>query len=136
MTRTELEERLRALEAQHRADIALMNAAHEARIRSLLSLCGMDPQPVAAPEAPAPVQKPAPKRKRERYSVLNDLTDALPRLPESFDKHDIIRALGYEPPHTTLFRALRILSEEGRIETEIFSHGGAASLYRKLARTG
>lgn len=38
MTRGEYEERRRALEEQHRADIALMNAAHEARLRSLEAL--------------------------------------------------------------------------------------------------
>jgi hypothetical protein len=35
MTRGEYEERRRALEAQRQADIALINAAHETRIRSL-----------------------------------------------------------------------------------------------------
>src|SRR5215213_8927520 len=35
MTREEYEERRRAFEEQHRVDVALMNAAQEARIRSL-----------------------------------------------------------------------------------------------------
>jgi len=38
MTREEYEERLRALEEQHRADTALLNAAHETRLRSLARL--------------------------------------------------------------------------------------------------
>ena len=131
MTRKEFEERLRALEAQHQADIALMNAAHEARVRSLESLWRTVAQPdVAAPAtAPAP---PAPKLKRERFSVFNDLAEALPGLPEVFDKHDIVSALGYEPSRATLFRALRALSKQGMIETESSSIGGATSRYRKL----
>jgi hypothetical protein len=35
MTREEYEERRRALEEQHRADIALLNAAQELRLRAL-----------------------------------------------------------------------------------------------------
>lgn len=140
MTRKEFEERLRALEAQHQADVALMNAAHEARVRSLESLWrtvtgpAADPLPVAAPRtAPAPpAPEPAPKRKRERFSVLAHLAEAFPGLPETFDKHDIVRALGYEPSHTTLFRALRYLSDKGLIETETMSSGGTTSRYRKL----
>lgn len=144
MTRKELEERMRALEAQHQADVALMNAAHEARVRSLESLwrtvapLGADPQPTAvaaaAPAPPAPVQEePAPKPKRERFSVLNDLGEALPDLPETFDKHDIDRALGYEPSRATLLRALRALGNQGLIETESMSMGGTTTRYRKLA---
>lgn len=129
MTRTEFEERLRALEAQHQADIALMNAAHEARVRSLRSLWQGDSDP--APSAPVPIQ-PAPKPRRERNSVLYGLSEALPSLPASFDKHDIARALGYEPPHATLHRALRTLRREGRIESEEYSLGGTTSRYRKL----
>ncbi|HEY6553464.1 MAG TPA: hypothetical protein VI669_08915, partial [Vicinamibacteria bacterium] len=80
---------------------------------------------------PVPVQEePAPRR--ERHSVLNDLADALPGLPQSFDKHDITRALGYEPSRATLFRALRALSDEGLIETESISVGGATTRHRKL----
>lgn len=38
MTREEYEERVRALEEQHRADVAVLNAAHETRLRSLARL--------------------------------------------------------------------------------------------------
>ncbi|HET9228418.1 MAG TPA: hypothetical protein VFR31_17210 [Thermoanaerobaculia bacterium] len=137
MTRKEYEERLRALEAQHQADIALMNAAHEARVRSLESLwrtvapLAADPRPVVAVPAPAPAP-PAPKLKRERFSVFNDLAEALPGLPEVFDKHDIVSALGYEPSRATLFRALRALGKQGMIATESSSIGGTTSRYRKL----
>lgn len=134
MTQKEFEERLRALEAQHQADIALMNASHEARIRSLLSLWKTAAPPVVDPQTlAAPATAPAPKRRRERYSVLTDLAAALPGLPEIFDKHDIVRALGYEPSRTTLFRALLALSNEGRIATEVISVGGTTTRHRKLA---
>jgi hypothetical protein len=125
MTREEFEERLRALEAQHQEDIALMNAAHEARVRSLRSLWG-------AATDPPPAPKPASKRKRERRSVLDDLAEVFEVLPEVFDKRDVARALGYEPSHTTLVRALHALMSHGVLGSETLSSGGTRSRYRKL----
>lgn len=148
MTRQEYEERKRALEAQHLADIALMNVAHQARMRTLEDLWqntgahARQPQPTAserppAPPAPAPPPEPAPKPRRQRYSVLADLAEALPRLPEVFDKNDIARALGYEPSRATLFRALLALKAEGLITTASTSIGGAETTrHRKLPPAG
>jgi hypothetical protein len=140
LTRQEYEERKRALEAQHAADVALMNAAHQARLRTLEDLWqntgapARQPQPTAAPErTPAP----APKRRRARRSVLTDLANALPGLPETFDKHDVARVLGYEPSRTTLFRALLALNAEGLITTVSTSIGGTETTrHRKLPPAG
>ena len=142
MTREEYEKRRRALEEQLRADIALMNAAHETRIQSLERLWQATAEdrpdsarPAASP-APAQPAKPVPKQLRPRGSVLNDLDAAFPGLPEEFDKHDVIRALGYEPAHTTLFRALKQLRDEGTLEIEDHSSGGVTIRYRKTNSTG
>jgi hypothetical protein len=150
MTREEYEERRSALEEQHRADVALLTAAHELRLRSLERLwredAGGEPQgappapfavaapPVATvrgavPEAEPPVAQP----KTVRYSVVNDLDEALDELPEVFDRHDILRALGYVPPRTTLLRALQMLMREGAIAAVGISSGGVKTRYRKLA---
>ena len=139
MTREEYEKRRRALEEQLRADIALMNAAHETRIRSLERLwqdTAEDSSESARPAAPVQPAQPAPKRLRPRGSVLNDLDAALPGLPKEFDKHDIARALGYEPAHTTLFRALKQLQAEGALKIEDHSSGGVTNRYRKTRSTG
>jgi len=145
MTREEFEERKRALEAQHLADIALMNVAHQARMRTLESLwenvgapaAVAGSAPVPAPTAPRPAPpEPATKPRRERNSVLDDLVAAFPGLPETFDKHDIVRALGYEPARGTLFRALKAFQSEGRITATSLSIGGTTNRYRKLSPTG
>lgn len=131
MTGQEYEERRRAPEEQLRADIALLNAAHEARIRALDRLRQEAPGgelPAAGTEIPRatvqPAPPPAPKPMRPRYSVVNDLEAALPKLPQIFKRQDILRALGYEPPRTTLFRALNQLQEEGAITVD--NHSPAA----------
>lgn len=131
MTRDEYEERLRALEAQLQADIALVRAGHEARVRSLGSLWQAATAGAAIP-APAPVPAAVPqKTARPAWSTLGDLQEALPRLPEVFDKRDIARVLGYMPAYTTLVRALAELKQSGEIaDDDGFSY---RSQYRKLA---
>jgi hypothetical protein len=43
-------------------------------------------------------------------------------------------ANSYEPSRATLFRALRTLNDDGLIETESISIGGATTRHRKLPR--
>lgn len=137
MTQEEYEERRRALEAQLQADIAMVKAGHEARVRSLESLWqaakagdGKAAIPVAVPAPPAAREETA----RPPGATFNDLCEALPRLPEVFDKRDIVRALGYKPPYTTLVRALEYLKKSGEI-TEDGGPGYRRS-FRKVAREG
>jgi len=134
MTRDEYEERLRALEAQVQADIALVQAGHEARVRSLGSLWQAATAGAAIP-APAPVPAVAPKKAaRPDWSTLDDLQEALPRLPEVFDKRDVARVLGYAPAYTTLVRALAELKEAGEIADA--DGYGYRSQYRKVRHQG
>ena len=135
MTREEYEERLRGLSEQLEADIAMVRAGHEARVRSLESLwqaAKAGDEKAAVPAAvPAPPDAPR-ETARPPGATYNDLCDILPRLPEVFDKRDIVRALGYKPPYTTLLRALESLKESG----EIAEDGGLGyrRSFRKVAR--
>ncbi len=141
MNREEYEVRRQALEEQHRADAALLNAAHGLRLRSLERLwrgAVEGEQDAVAPDTavrePIPVApEPAPAPMRARYAVVNDLEAAFPNLPEEFDRKDIIRALGYAPPRTTLLRALNLFREQGLITIVAYSPGGMTTSYRKTA---
>lgn len=137
MTQEEYEARRRALEQQLQADVALIQAAHAARVRSLDTLWQAAGDGVGAAARPAaPTQAPAPPPKRERVrphgAVLEDLADALPQLPETFDRRDIDRLLGYRAERPTLYRALTHLKMEGLIDVEHHSLGGQRTRYRKL----
>ncbi|MFL6198673.1 MAG: hypothetical protein ACJ76J_05835 [Thermoanaerobaculia bacterium] len=131
MTREEYEARLRALDAQLEQDIAMVRAGHEARVRSVESLwqaAQAGDEKAAVPAAvPAPPDDPR-ETPRPPGTTYSDLCDALPLLPEVFDKRDIGRALGYKPPYTTLVRALEVLMESG----EIAENGGIG--YRRSVR--
>lgn len=142
MTREDYEERRRALEEQHRADLALLNAAHDLRLRALERLWQVSVEGdrgAAAPDASTLlVQQAAVRREpgRKRYSVMHDLQAALPGLPQVFDRHDILRALGYAPARTTLHRALEVLQKEDMIAVEDHSLGGVTTRYRKRDSAG
>ena len=130
MTREQYEERRRALEEQLRADIALVQAAHEVRVRSLERLWqgAREGNERVVPATPAAVRNPS----RPRGSVLDDLEAALPRLPDVFDKRDVVGVLGYKPSRATLFRALQQLQKDREIAIRDHSAGGSLTRYRKL----
>lgn len=143
MTQEDYDERRRALEEQLRADIALLQAAHEVRVRALDTLWQgakegnvsiPAPPPSAAVREAVPAMAAPPVPARPRGAVLDDLANALPRLPNVFDKRDIARVLGYTPSRSTLFRALERLIDEGAIAVEDASDGGLLTLYRKVHR--
>ena len=106
MTREEYEERRRALDAQLQTDVALVHAGHEARVRSLESLW----QAAKAGDGKAAVrprrESAAPQTAaRPPGATYNDLLAALPRLPEVFDKRDVVRELGKSSLHDAPARA-------------------------------
>lgn len=143
MTREEYEARRMALEQQLQADMALIQAAHATRIRSLERLwrvaeAGEEseivPSPVAvAPAKPAVAPHPRPESSKPPGVVLEDLDAALPQLPEMFDRRDIDRLLGYRAVRPTLYRALAQLQSEGKVEIVRYSGGGHRTRYRKLS---
>ena len=150
MTDEEYEERRRALEEELRSDLALIHAAHEARVRSLdrLRRLALEENESAVGSRPgkqrhdgtgttAEAEPPAPAASRKPASppgaFLNDLEAILSELPEVFDKKDVVRLVGYEPTHSTFFRALARLQDEGTVAVEDFSSGAVHTTYRKLA---
>jgi hypothetical protein len=149
MTQKEYEERRRALEQELEADLALIHAAHEARLRSLdrlrqLATEGNEPGAVSGPFTAAPNRPATPrdavpppaavarKPARPPGAFLNDLDAVLSRLPEVFDKKDVTRLLGYEPTPSTFHRALTRLQREGAVAVEEYSDGGVHTVYRRL----
>jgi hypothetical protein len=124
MDRDDYERRKAALEEIYRADLDLVRAAHEARLRSLeaLRLSGApasasDPAPPPAPEPPAP----APARKLPPH-LRNAIVEILPQLPAHFERKDVIAALGWTPSRGSLYRVLLDLAIAGILVVEP-SHG-------------
>ncbi len=153
MRYSEYEERKRALEEQLHADLELVRAGHQARVRALEALWLASPveeEPPAADEtaavppppasetrnsgtqAQSETQAPPPVRVFERGEVLEEVEEALSRLPEVFAKPDLVRVLGYAPPRATLHRAVQQLLSDRKIAVESFSMGRQPTVYRKV----
>jgi uncharacterized membrane protein len=64
--------------------------------------------------------------------VQADVEAALEQVGDVFLKSDLCRALGYEPPHTSLYRALATLQREGIIKLQSPGGGRRANLYRRV----
>jgi hypothetical protein len=152
MRHSEYERRRRALEEQCRADLELVRAAYEAKIRALEMLWLVAPEAgvltanptnllsgeTSPPEEPPSRQAlhlpepPAPPVRRQRGQTQAEIEATLPSLPEVFNKEDVIQALGYEPSRPTLNRAFVHLLHLKRIVMEMPSIGNEPTRYRRL----
>ncbi len=89
--------------------------------------------PAPAPPAPVPpVQRRRPKA--ANHAVYNAVLAALERVPEVFDKNDLLRFLPVKPHRGTLFRVLETLVNRDKVIVEEDRGGfeGGPSRYRKL----
>ncbi len=158
MTRDEYEERKRLIEAQHRATIELIEAGRQAQLRALdlvwltggaggvpllpraeVSALGSPVRLLEAassetvpPPALAAAPSSAPAKRRGIYGLLNQIESVLDKLPELFDHHDLVRALGVELDRGAVRRNLKLLVEEEILALESSTSGRFRLRYRKL----
>ncbi len=138
--------KLRALEMLWMASPgeALPPAASAASETQRLSetLGSSETQPVSeavpSSEAPEPPEEPAPPPAQEpenrRGMVREEIEAAFEALPTEFERQDVIRILGYEPPRATLFRVLNQLVAEGWLSIASYSIGRLSTRYSKLSK--
>jgi len=142
---------------QREADLELIRAGYRAKLHALDMLWEGPPvrgerslpaapetqlraetQPRAETKKAAETQSPAAKTEPATYrtveinSVQEEVEKALPRLPDVFDKFDIVRTFGWEPHRATLHRALVTLELEKKIAVESHSRGRHPTRFRKL----
>jgi leucyl aminopeptidase (aminopeptidase T) len=137
----------RALEEQREADLELIRAGYRAKLHALDMLwerpaapderalpAAPETQPRAEARKPAETQSPAATESTVIVvnSVQEEVEKALPRLPDVFDKLDIVRTLGWEPHRATLHRALATLQAEKKIAVQSRSRGRHPARYRKI----
>jgi hypothetical protein len=157
MRHEEYERRRRALEAQFREDLELLRAGYQAKLRALEmlwlappsealpqavavserlqlseTLASSETLPETTPPQSETVTPPKPPKETRRGQVREEIEAAFAELPEEFDRRDVIRVLGYEPPRATLFRVLEQLVVDKWISVAWFSTGRASTRYAKL----
>src|SRR5262245_52809370 len=144
---SEFERRKRSLDEQLAAGTELLQAAHRAQVRALQLIWMTSPEnrgslppellamgaeavvaspPPAEPEAPAP-----PKRRKWKVGeLIGAVQDAFDRLPETFDRIDIVAALGETPERSSLHRVLEDLLRGGALEIVQRGHGRVPTRFR------
>src|SRR4051812_37521413 len=112
MTDEEYQRRKRHLEEQLRQGAELLQAAFREAL-DLVWLAAADKDSALPRAAPGPVKTSpspppaAPARPRQKRGQLwNDVDAVLDRLPEVFDRDDLVKALGYEPDRSALHRVM------------------------------
>lgn len=153
MNDDEYERRKRALEEMYQADLLMVRAAHETRLRCLdtlhqsqdtpapLQITAAGPpesSPVASPPpspprpAPAPAAAPARRSWNENPDLRESILEVLPSLPDPFTKEDVVRAIGFTPSRSSLQRVLMDLDSKKIIRFGELSAGWHPTTYRKL----
>jgi hypothetical protein len=133
-------EALRArLEEQLRADIELLQEAHRVKLRAFETVWRAQAEVAQMPAPPVVERQPAADTegagsRTSGWSVFHAIQEKWDRIPEVFDKNDVVAALDFTPKRATLFRALEELRAEGAIQVESPSEGRHPARFRKLAR--
>jgi hypothetical protein len=136
MNDDEYERRRRALEEMYQADLLMVRAAHETRLRCLEALRQADTpggRPESQPASP-PATAPAPVRpaRNANPDLREAVLAALPSLPDLFTKEDVVRAIGFTPSRSSLQRVLMDLDSQKIIRFGELSNGRHPTTYRKV----
>jgi hypothetical protein len=158
MTSREYEQRRRAIEEQCQADLDLIRAGCQAKLRALervwLHSSGDGETPLPVPSetvlgktvlsgilsgtvlretVPSETPDGGAARVSRWGDVLSDVKAVFSDLPEIFDKNDLCQAIGYKPSRGTLLRVLDALQkEEKKVAVAYQSDGGRQTQYRKV----
>lgn len=145
MTRNQYEQHKRRLEEQLRTGIQLLETACQAQVRALELVWMLQAetgeqepfvstQSAPAPSPPKEETPPPPGRPRRRGAgeLEDEISAALPRLPETFTRRDVCEALGYEPDRGSLYRILQNRVREGSLRVESVGTGQIPTFYRKI----
>ncbi|MEP7011808.1 MAG: hypothetical protein ABJC13_15910 [Acidobacteriota bacterium] len=142
MTQQEYEHQKRLLDEQLQAGIALLEAAHRQQRRALdlvwMTMAEGDIAPgfpvpallAAAPAREREAPRPAEKRVRRLPGALQaEVEAALEKLPERFDRNDLLALLPGEPDRSSLFRVLQEMADAGRLRVELRGEGRLPTRY-------
>jgi hypothetical protein len=155
MTRAEYEQRKRRLEEQLQEGIELLKAGSRQQLRALELIWmttgdedgslpqtpaeGRSPEKPAIPIKTAAAPQPAKPSRRPRLrpgQLWDDIDSALDQVPRIFDRHDLLKALGYEPDRASLHRVTTALLGQGVITLKAHGSGRIPAKYEKVEATG
>jgi hypothetical protein len=137
MTREEYEQRKLRLAEQLREGVALLEEGYQRQLRALELIWIADSSgdavpPRQEPTAAASARPPVKPSRLAPGQLMEDVRTALTRMPEVFDRNDLVRALGYEPERSSLHRTLSRLVNEGVLVLNSYGAGKIPAKYGKM----
>jgi hypothetical protein len=143
MTRAEFEQRKRRLEEQLEEGIELLKAGFRQQLRALelvwMTTADEDgglPRTPIKTSAPPQAAKSSRRPRLRPGQLWDDVDAALDRVPRVFDRHDLLKALGYEPDRASLHRVMTALLGQGAITLKTRGFGKIPSKYEKAEAVG
>jgi len=151
MNQADYERRKQYIEQELEATIELVRAGARAQLRALDMVWMTSPENSApvpvfldppsaprpaplllAPVEAAPAAPAAPVRKRRPAAELYyEVCDALEKVPEVFDRTDLLALLETRPERSSLYRVLEDIRRQGRIEVVEKGRGIHPDTYRR-----
>ena len=141
MDERDYERRKQVLDEQLEAGIELLRTAYRAQ-RNALDLVWMaSPQnrsavvlPFEIPTTQRSSGQSAPLKKRRwgAGELRAAIEAALEKVPQEFDRSDLIAAMGVEPDRSSLYRIVEEMRQDGVLALIAGGKGQYASRYRKL----
>jgi hypothetical protein len=149
MPRDNFERYRKRLEDQLRTDMGLLYEAYLAKLRAYQAVerlrgeVEVDLLPAAdfvlhlpaatSATGPAASFPGEPPRRSRSYEVIDAVETVLDRLPEEFDRFDVLALLDFEPRRSTLLEALHTLARRGVLAITREAAGRQPLLFRKVA---
>lgn len=138
MTLEDYERERQRLEDQLRADIELLQTAHQARLKALEAVWTSSRPASAEVPQPPPVEAPTAPRQPEHIGdrdLDTAVEAALERLPAEFTSRELRRELGFSANRSSLHRVLRHLEQKGALAVRRHGIGRRPTLYKKTGRS-
>jgi hypothetical protein len=70
------------------------------------------------------------------WQLYREIKEALPRVPEVFDRNHVCQALGYTPDRGSLYRTLQELASDGVIAVQGLGSGKTPTRYKRVQTDG
>ena len=125
----------RRIEEEHLRDLALLEAARQAKLAALEAMRVAEARRAEALAAPVPPPAPAGKARRPRaknYAAFDAVVAAIDKVGDVFDRNDLLRVMDSPPERSSLYKALGDLLEQRLIRVEEQGSGRAPARYRLL----
>lgn len=127
--RRQLQEGIELLRAGFRQQLRALDLLFMGEVLPSAPAEASHEEPAAVPVPAAPQLAESSRPRQKRGQLWTDIDAVLDDLPDVFNRHDLVKALGYEPDPSALHRVIHGLLRRGVIVIKYRSHGKIPAVY-------